>query len=112
LSEIRFTPISFVVPGLLDRAGDATPYELKQMAARGVANCWTFHHAQHYTEPERLARAGYLEEDREAGGRRRRRYRLTPYGRLALQTWLEAPVREFYELRDAGLLKLFFGADR
>jgi DNA-binding PadR family transcriptional regulator len=102
--------VSYLVLGLVERAGEATPYELKQMAA-SVSGLWTLRHDQVYREPERLARQGWLEEDREQHGRRRRRFRITPAGRKALQDWLATPTAEFTELRDPGLLQLFLGAD-
>jgi hypothetical protein len=36
---------------------------------------------------------------------------VTPSGRQALDDWLANPSDEFTELRDLGLLQLFFGAD-
>ena len=58
-----------------------TPYALKQMVARSVGYFWTLQHAQLYTEPERLAGAGYVTEERERGGRRRKLYTITAAGR-------------------------------
>jgi DNA-binding PadR family transcriptional regulator len=110
-SEIRLTPTSFIVLGLLEAAGEATPYELKQVVAASLGDFWSIQHAQLYSEPERLAEAGYLSERREEGGRRRRHYKVTAAGRGALRSWLEEPTGELTELRDPGLLKLFFGAD-
>jgi DNA-binding PadR family transcriptional regulator len=98
------------VLGLIDRAGEATPYDLKQMAA-AVSGLWTLRHDQVYRETERLARDGLLTEDREEHGRRRRRFRMTSDGREALQAWLTAPTAEFTELRDPGLLQLYLGAE-
>src|SRR5436190_18726028 len=109
--ELRLTPTSYIVLGLLDARGEATPYELKRLVAAGVGNFWSLQHAQLYTETARLAGAGYLEEKREEGGRRRKLYRLTDRGREALRDWVATPTREFTELRDLALLKLFFGAD-
>ena len=109
----RLTATSYIVLGLLVRAGgEATPYALKQMAGGSVGNFWTLHHAQLYSEPERLAAAGLLHEEREAGGRRRRTYTVSDAGRAALEAWLQAPAAVPGELRDPGLLQLFFGADR
>jgi DNA-binding PadR family transcriptional regulator len=110
-SEIRLTPTTFIVLGLLEAAGEATPYELKQVVAASLADFWSIQHAQLYSEPERLTKAGYLSERREQGGRRRRYYKVTAAGRKALRSWLEEPTGELTELRDPGLLKLFFGAD-
>ena len=110
-SEIRLTPASYIVLGLLDAAGEATPYELKGMIANGLGEFWSVQHAQIYSEPERLAQAGFVSERREEAGRRRRHYSITGAGKEALEGWLEEPTTELTELRDLGLLKLFFGAD-
>jgi PadR family transcriptional regulator AphA len=111
LQEPRLTPTSFIVLGLLDMSGEATPYELKQAVALTLGNFWSVQHAQLYSEPERLADAGYLRERREEGGRRRRRYSLTAKGTKALEEWRQTPTDQLSELRDLGLLKLFFGAE-
>lgn len=107
----RLTPTSYIVLGLLSRVGEATPYDLKRMVAGSVGNLWSVQHAQLYTEPERLAKGGYLTEDRERSGRRRRRYAITERGREALREWISRPTDDFTELRDPGLLQLFFGAN-
>jgi PadR family transcriptional regulator, regulatory protein AphA len=111
MQEPRLTPTSYIVLGLLSWAGESTPYRLKQLVAGSVGFFWTLHHAQLYTEPERLARGGYVSERREEGGRRRRLYRLTAKGREALAAWRAEPTAQVSEVRDLGLLKLFFGAD-
>jgi DNA-binding PadR family transcriptional regulator len=109
--EIELTPTSFIVLGLLSRFGDASPYDLKQMASASVGRFWTLPHSQLYAEPARLARAGYLTEEQEQRGRRRKRYSLATRGRRALDDWLGRLTPEPYVLRDLALLKLFFGAD-
>ena len=109
---VALTPTSYIVLGLLEQAGEATPYELKQRAAGSVGNFWSIPHSQLYAEPERLCAAGLLHERREAGGRRRRLFSLTQDGRDALAAWRAEPTHDLPELRDPGLLKLFFGADQ
>jgi PadR family transcriptional regulator AphA len=112
LQAPRLTPTSYIVLGLLDRLGPSTPYELKRAHALGIGNFWTVQHAQFYSEPERLAEAGLLSEEREEGGRRRRRYTITDAGRRGLREWLGEPTSELtVELRDPGLLKLHLEAD-
>jgi PadR family transcriptional regulator, regulatory protein AphA len=111
LQDIRLTPTSFIVLGLLDQVGEATPYELKQLVGISVGYFWSLQHAQLYSEPERLAEAGYLSVDQETGGRRRKRYSITPPGRRALEQWRSEPPTELAEMREPALLKLFFGAD-
>jgi len=97
--------------GLLSWLGEATPYDLKRAAAGGLDTFWLLQHAQLYTEPERLAKGGYVTEKRETTGRRRRLYRLTKKGERALREWVMTPTSEPTRLRDLGLLKLFLGAD-
>jgi len=109
--DIRLTATSYIVLGLVGAAGRATPYELKRIHAAGVGNFWSLNHAQLYAEPDRLAAAGYLSVDQEEGGRRRKSYELTAAGRSALDEWLSSPTSDFTDLRDPGLLQLFFGAD-
>jgi PadR family transcriptional regulator AphA len=111
MQDLRLTPTSYIVLGCVDWAGEATPYRLKQMVAGSVGNFWTLQHAQLYTEPERLAKAGYLTEKRERSGRRRKRYSITDRGRAALADWRAEPTDAIPELRAPALLKLFFGAD-
>ena len=112
MEEIRLTPTSYIVLGLLADADEVTPYDLKAMVAGGIGNLWSLQHTQLYAEPERLAKAGYLTETREDGGRRRKLYSITQAGRDVLAAWLGAePGDELPEVRDIGLLKVFFGAD-
>jgi PadR family transcriptional regulator, regulatory protein AphA len=107
----RLTDTSYVVLGLVEVCEPVTPYTLKQVAEISVLNFWSLPHSQIYAECSRLAEAGYLSEKREREGRRRRVYRLTKTGRSALDDWRSDPRGELLELRDLGLLKLFFGAD-
>lgn len=111
VSVIRLTPTSYVVLGLVEQMRAATAYRLKQTVALGLGEFWSLPHTQLYSECRRLAEAGLLSERRESTGRRRRLYRLTAAGGRALEEWRSEPTEELYELRDAGLLKLYFGAD-
>src|SRR3954462_2502097 len=109
--DIRLTPTSYIVLGLITAAERATPYDLKQMHATGIGGFWTLNHAQIYAEPDRLGEGGYLSVEREEGGRRRKLYEVTKSRREALGDWLATPSDQFTELRDLGLLQLFLGAD-
>jgi PadR family transcriptional regulator, regulatory protein AphA len=111
MQEVRLSAVSYVVLGFVAWAGEATPYRLKQLVAGSVGNFWSLQHAQLYTEPERLAKAGFLTEERERGGRRRKVYAITDKGRRALDEWRAEPTDAIPELRAPALLKLFFGAD-
>lgn len=105
------SPTSYVVLGLLATHGPSTPYDLEQLVDLSLGHFWSFPHSQLYSEPARLAERGLVEEAREEGGRRRRTFTLTQAGRAALQDWLaESPAPSGTEIRDLGLLRLFFGA--
>jgi PadR family transcriptional regulator AphA len=111
VQEVRLTPTSYIVLGLLQFAGESTPYRLKQLVAGSVGYFWRLQHAQLYTEPERLARGGYVTETREEIGRRRKLYAITAKGVGALDEWRTETTSALAELREPALLKLFFGAD-
>src|SRR3954449_13070158 len=104
--DIRLTPTSYIVLGLVSAAGTATPYDLKQMHASGLGGFWTLNHAQLYAEPDRLVEGGYLKVEREDGGRRRKLYELTASGRAALGDWLATPSGDFPQLPDRGPVQL------
>jgi DNA-binding PadR family transcriptional regulator len=111
MAKERLTPTSYVVLGLIEQMQPASPYDLKRAVAMGVGQFWSLPHTQLYSECTRLAEAGLLTERREESGRRRRIYRLSKAGSAALDRWRAEPTGDLYELRDAGLLKLFFGGD-
>jgi PadR family transcriptional regulator AphA len=111
VQEIRLTPTSYIVLGLLSWAGESTPYRLKQLVAGSVGYFWTLQHAQLYTEPERLAKGGYVTETRERTGRRRKLYAITDKGVRAFDEWRTETTSALGELREPAVLKLFFGAD-
>jgi PadR family transcriptional regulator AphA len=108
---IKLTTTSYAVLSLLEVLGEGTPYDLKQALEHSIENFWPVPHTTFYDEPTRLAKAGYLSERRERGGRRRKLYSLTDTGRAALRAWADAPELAPQQLRDEGLLKIFAGAD-
>jgi PadR family transcriptional regulator, regulatory protein AphA len=107
-TELRLGPTSYLVLGMVAVSGPSTPYDLKRYVELTVGNFWPFPHTQLYAEPARLAEAGLLEETREQTGRRRRHYTITSAGSRRLSEWLSEPVTSPTEIRDLGLLKLFF----
>ncbi|WP_221761241.1 PadR family transcriptional regulator [Kibdelosporangium aridum] len=104
----KLNATSYVVLGMLTY-GPATSYQLKQRVGQSVGNFWAFAHSQLYDEPARLVAAGLVTQTIEEGGRRKRTYAITEEGRRALAEWLAEPTLEQTEVRDTGLLKLFFG---
>ena len=114
MSRVELTATSYIVLGLLEAMGEGSVYDLKQAVAVSVGNFWSVPHSQLYREADRLETAGLLSarDDPSPGGRPRRVFKLATPGREALETWREdVAVERLPELRDPGLLKLFFGAD-
>jgi DNA-binding PadR family transcriptional regulator len=108
MSSDRLTPTSYLILGLLAREGPSTPYDLERHVKATLGNFWSFPHTLLYTVPPRLAGERLVTESRERKGRRRRVFSITDAGREALAAWLERPSGEPTELRDLGLLQLFF----
>jgi DNA-binding PadR family transcriptional regulator len=104
----RLTSTSYLVLGLLAREGPSTPYDLEGHVGATLGNFWSFPHTLLYGEPPRLAALGLVTEKRETDGRRRRIFEITPAGTSALESWLDRPSDAPAELRDPGLLQLFF----
>lgn len=104
----KLYPISYVILGALESMGSATPYELKGRIGETIAFFWSFSHAQFYEEPARLAEVGLLTEEKETFGRRRRVFAITDAGRAALRSWYDEPATSRREIRDLGIVKLFF----
>jgi len=108
MSTERLAPTSYLVLGLLAREGPSTPYDLEQHVRATLGNFWSFPHTLLYSEPPRLAGLGLVTETRETEGRRRRVFAITAAGMSALSSWLDRPSSAPTELRDQGLLQLFF----
>jgi DNA-binding PadR family transcriptional regulator len=102
------SPTARVILGLLAWE-PRTGYEIKQVTDRSTRFFWGASYGQIYPELRRLEIAGLVGSREEPRGRVPRRvYSLTEAGRRALDAWLET-ADESYEVRDEGLLKLFFG---
>jgi DNA-binding PadR family transcriptional regulator len=102
------SPTARVILGLLSWQ-PRTGYEIKQVTDRSTRFFWGASYGQIYPELRRLEAAGLVESREEPRGRVPRRvYTLTGAGRSAVDAWLGETV-ESYEVRDEGLLKLFFG---
>jgi DNA-binding PadR family transcriptional regulator len=102
------TPTARVIMGLL-RLGAQTGYDIKRITDISTRFFWGASYGQIYPELRRLETVGLVRSKEEPrGGVRRRVYSLTPKGERTVRAWLLEPVESF-ELRDEGLLKLFFG---
>jgi PadR family transcriptional regulator, regulatory protein AphA len=99
---------AYVVLGML-RLGARSGYEIKQAVELSIRYFWTISQAQIYPSLERLERAGLVHGRSDPQGRRPRRvFEITEAGQAALEGWLRRDEPMALELRDVGLLKLFF----
>jgi PadR family transcriptional regulator, regulatory protein AphA len=104
----ELTPPAYVVLGML-RLGSRSGYEIKRAVELSIRFFWTISQAQIYPSLKRLEHAGLIEgRDEPRGKRPRRVYEITADGEAVLRQWLlrEEPIP--FELRDLGLVKLFF----
>jgi len=109
-AEPGLTPTSYLVLGLVHAYPGSTSYDLKVIVAGSIGYFWTFPHSQLYAEPARLVDLGLLADDREATGRKRRRFTITTAGVEALERWLARPAAAPTEIRDLAVLQLFFSS--
>jgi DNA-binding PadR family transcriptional regulator len=97
-----------VILGML-AFGGRSGYDIKQFVDKSTRHFWAASYGQIYPELRRLEEAGLVRSQAEpTGGRARNTYELTDSGERALAGWLRSDVDPVYELRDEGMLKLFF----
>ena len=93
--------------------GKTSGYDIKQLVDHSTRFFWAASYGQIYPELKRLEQSGLVVGRPEpTGGRPRTVYELTDAGRSALTRWLASPAESVYELRDEGMLKLFFSDAR
>jgi PadR family transcriptional regulator, regulatory protein AphA len=89
--------------------GRRTGYDIKAFIDKTARYFWAASYGQIYPELKRLEDQGLVSGRPEpSGGRARTVYELTEAGTAALQRWLVSDDAPSYELRDEGMLKLFF----
>lgn len=106
---VKLTPVSYVILGMIALRGPSTSYDLKRAIGHSVGYFWPFPHAQLYSEPKTLVKAGLLTLSAEPDGRRRQTYSITDEGTRELRAWLAEPTGEQMQVRDIAQMKLFFG---
>jgi PadR family transcriptional regulator, regulatory protein AphA len=106
--DTETSPTGRVILGML-AFGRTTGYDIKQFVDSSTRHFWAASYGQIYPELKRLEEAGLITGREEpTGDRPRTVYELTDDGRGALHTWLASTTTPLYELRDEGMLKLFF----
>ncbi len=102
---------AYLVLGMI-ATGYTTGYEISKVAALASRFFWAAGDGQVYPQLRKLSELGLIEGQRESQGEREKNvYRLTDTGRLALDEWLTSAEAPMWELRDEGLLKVFFAGE-
>ena len=98
---------AYVILGFV-RNEPRSGYEIKAVVDNSTRFFWAASYGQIYPELKRLAEAGLITgSDLPTGGRKRTVYEITADGEEELRAWLRQEP-ETFEMRDEGLLKLFF----
>jgi DNA-binding PadR family transcriptional regulator len=106
--SVDLTPTGRVILGMI-AFGKRTGYDIKTFVDRTARYFWAASYGQIYPELKRLEDEGLIRGRPEpSGGRARTVYELTEPGNAVLEHWLGADEEPSYELRDEGMLKLFF----
>ncbi len=105
---MKLKPPAFLMLGMV-RLGASSGYAIKKAADASTRFFWPTSLAQVYPELARLEQAGLLgRRDDPQGARTRSAYELTATGEEALLAWLRSPQEAPTQLRDEGILRLFF----
>ena len=106
--DVELSPTGRVILGMI-AWGKRTGYDIKTFVDKTTRYFWAASYGQIYPELKRLEDRGLIRGRPEpSGGRARTVYGLTEAGKAALEHWLAADDEPSYELRDEGMLKLFF----
>jgi PadR family transcriptional regulator, regulatory protein AphA len=104
---MELSSTAYVILGMVCKE-PRSGYEIKALVDNSTRFFWAASYGQIYPELKRLAEAGLIVgSDSPTGGRRRTVYEITADGEEELRAWLRQPPQTF-EMRDEGLLKLFF----
>jgi len=104
---MELSPTAYVILGMVSRE-PRSGYEIKALVDNTTRFFWTASYGQIYPELKKLSEAGLLKGvDASRGERKRTVYAITADGENELKDWLRQPP-ETFEMREEGLLKLFF----
>lgn len=104
-----FSPTAYVILGMVSRE-PRSGYEIKAVVDNTTRFFWAASYGQIYPELRKLSEAGLVEGiDASRGDRKRTVYAITADGEEELKDWLRQPP-ETSEMREEGLLKLFFSS--
>jgi DNA-binding PadR family transcriptional regulator len=104
---MELSSTAYVILGMVSRE-PRTGYEIKSLVDNSTRFFWAASYGQIYPELKRLSETGLVDGvDAPRGDRKRTVYAITADGEAELKDWLRRPP-EVSEMREEGLLKLFF----
>ncbi len=104
---MELSATAYVILGMVSRE-PRSGYEIKAIVDQTTRFFWAASYGQIYPELKRLSEAGLIEgSDAPRGDRKRTVYEITADGEAELKDWLRRPPQTS-EMREEGLLKLFF----
>ena len=104
---MELSATAYVILGMVSRE-PRSGYEIKAVVDNTTRFFWAASYGQIYPELKRLSEAGLVEGiDASRGDRKRTVYAITADGEAELKDWLRKPPQTA-EMREEGLLKLFF----
>ncbi len=104
---MHLSATAYVILGMVSRE-PRSGYEIKSLVDNTTRFFWAASYGQIYPELKRLSEAGLVEgSDASQGDRKRTVYAITSDGEAELKDWLRRPPQTA-EMREEGLLKLFF----
>jgi PadR family transcriptional regulator, regulatory protein AphA len=104
---MELSATAYVILGMVSRE-PRSGYEIKAAVDNSTRFFWAASYGQIYPELKRLSAAGLVEGvDAPRGDRKRTVYAITADGEAELVDWLRQPPQTS-EMREEGLLKLFF----
>src|ERR1700710_184738 len=103
----QLSPTAYVILGMI-RGAPKSGYEIKAVVDETTRFFWAASYGQIYPELKRLSEAGLVVgSDAPRGGPKRPVYATPDEGERELKGWLREPPQTV-EMREEGLLKLFF----
>ncbi|MGE8206867.1 PadR family transcriptional regulator [Heyndrickxia sp. NPDC080065] len=100
----------YAILGLLT-VGCRSGYSIKQMIDGSLNHFWKVSYGQIYPTLKQLVDEGLatVEQTTQDGKPDKKEYNITPKGQIALQEWIQTPLKEIPTEKNELLLKLFFG---
>jgi DNA-binding PadR family transcriptional regulator len=110
--DSKYSNVAYVILGFLATKDEPlSGYDIKQSIDTSVRFFFAASFGQIYPELKKLEAAGLVEGVPNAtGGRARTEYTITDDGHAELRAWLLQPANRI-EMRDEGILRIFFAAD-